>query len=97
MGRSNAKKSTLPEDQEEHAPRDADPPKDHEAQHFRKRTAPELEDDVKSKVRKVIKPERSASTQKEPGLQSWKPTALNQEKSWHPKKFLPSILNYKSA
>ena len=33
-------KSVISEDQEEHAPRDADPPKDHEAQHFRKRTAP---------------------------------------------------------
>lgn len=46
-----------------HAPRDANPLKKHKAQ-YRKSAAPENEDDVKSKVRKVIKPDRPASTQK---------------------------------
>lgn len=46
-----------------HAPRDANPLKKHKAQ-YRKRAAPENEGHVKSKVRKVIKPDRPASTQK---------------------------------
>lgn len=45
VGRSDAKKNRLPEDQEERALRDAQPPKEHEAQHFRKRTAPENDND----------------------------------------------------
>ena len=59
-----------------HAPRDANPLKQHKAQYYRKRAAPENEDDVKSKVRKVIKPDRPASTQKELRPQSGNSTVL---------------------
>ncbi len=95
MGRSNAKKITLPEDQEERAPRDANPSKEPETQLFRKRAAPENDNDYQSKARKAIKPDRSASMQKELRLHSGNSNVLNKEKSWRPKKFLPSILTYK--
>lgn len=95
MGHSNAKKITLPEDQEERAPRDANPSKEPETQLFRKRAAPENDNDYQSKARKAVKSDRSASMQKELRLQSGNSNVLNKEKSWRPKKFLPSTLTYK--
>lgn len=95
VGRSNAEKITLPEDQEECAPRDANPPKEHEVQLFQKRAAPENDDDFQLRTRKAIKPDRSTSIEKELRFQSSNSTVLNKEKSWHPKKLLPSMLTYK--
>lgn len=40
VGRFNAEKIRLREDQEERAPRDTNPPKEHETQLFRKKAAP---------------------------------------------------------
>lgn len=95
VGRSHAKNIAWAEDQEECAPTDANPLKERESPHCRKRAAAENADDFKSKVRKVIEPDRPASMQRQLSLQSDNTTVLNKEKSWHPRKLVPAILTYK--
>lgn len=93
--RSLSKNITWAEDQEERTPTDANLPKEWDSPRCRKRAAAENTVDFKSKVRKVIKPDRPVSTQEQLRLTSNNTAVLNKEKSWHPQKLVPAILTYK--